>query len=312
MKRSSNHTALTLFSRTLPALIRKLKQARLFFDRTRRARRIKHLPARWSHPPKGFPPAHRHISFELCFGLSGRCPFLLGDERFEIRRGDVVVLSPDVYHREMAADNCGPYEILWMSLERPSVVGHIQHHLGRGRFADRALRVKLPTVPEALQLAHKIGGELWENKPGAFTSAQGMLLQICAQVERALGAESSSHQKSKRGGDSAIQRWRAEKAALYVRDHFAEPIDLPEVAIHIGASPAYASVLFTREIGRSFTDFLAACRIDEAERLMADPTLSIKEISRLVGIENPLYFSRLFRKHTGIPPTKFRNPATRK
>jgi two-component system response regulator YesN len=71
-------------------------------------------------------------------------------------------------------------------------------------------------------------------------------------------------------------------------------------------------VLFTREIGRSFTEFLAACRIDEAERLMADPTLSIKEISRLVGIENPLYFSRLFRKHTGIPPTKFRNPATRK
>jgi AraC-like DNA-binding protein/mannose-6-phosphate isomerase-like protein (cupin superfamily) len=300
----SHEKAHTLFSRTLPALVRGLKPARLFFDRSRRARRLKHLPERWAHPPKGFPPAHRHISFELCIVLSGRCPFLLGDERFEVRRGDTIVLSPDVYHRELAAENCGRYELLWMGLEKPTVFAHIQHHLGRGRFDPQALQIKLASVPEALQLAHRIDAELWENKPGAFSAAQGMLLQICALLERAITAR--EQKVSRREHDSAIQRWRAEKAAVYVRDHFAEPIDLPEVAIHIGASPAYASVLFTREIGRSFTDFLAGCRIEEAERLMADPALSIKEISRLVGIENPLYFSRLFRKHTGISPMKFR------
>lgn len=292
--------ALKLFSRVLPALVRALTPRRIFFDRSRRARRLTDLAA---PPPKGFPPAHRHASFEMCILLSGRCPFLLGQERRQLRRGDVVILSPEAFHRELAADNSPPYELLWLCCGRPNASAHIQVHLGKGRFDASARRVDL-AVPGALQLCQAIDTELWEDRPGAFHRVQGMLLELCGLFHRALAEDAGGDQPVRDA--EALQRWRTEKALEYIRDHFAQPLDLGEVALHVGVSAAYLSALFSRELGRSFTDFLAACRIEEAQRLMANPSLSIKEVSARVGLGNPLYFSRLFRKHTGIPPRQFR------
>jgi two-component system response regulator YesN len=130
------------------------------------------------------------------------------------------------------------------------------------------------------------------------------LLQLFGYYERALAQPSTKAAKRLEGED--VQRWRVEKAVEYLRDHFNRPVDLGEVAHYVGVSSGYLSALFTRSLGRSFTDVLAACRLDEAEKLLADPALSVKEIAVRVGIDNPFYFSRLFRKRTGASPLQFR------
>jgi len=295
--------ALRLLSATLPELVRGLRPARIFFDGTRRARRLKQPPRRWANPPKGFPPAHRHSTFEMCFLLAGRCPFLLGEERRELKRGDMVVLSADAYHRELAAERCGPYRLLWLGCLKKSVTLHIQNHVGGGRF-DNDLRITIDDIPEALQIAETVDYELWAGRPGAFHRIQGMLLQLFGILEGAWHEQNTPRPAAKTG--EKTQKWRVKAAAEYVRDHFAHHLDLDEVAAHVGVSSTYLSALFTRALGRSFTDFLAACRLEEAERLLGDPALSVKEIAQRVGLDNPFYFSRLFRKHTGMSPRQFR------
>lgn len=47
--------------------------------------------------------------------------------------------------------------------------------------------------------------------------------------------------------------------------------------------------------------------MERAKHLLLSSNLSISEISFSIGYENPLYFSRLFRKYTGSSPTEFRN-----
>jgi hypothetical protein len=153
-------TAEQLFGRELPALTRALTPERIFFDRTRRARRLTHPPPRWSLPPKGFPPAHRHPHFELCVFLYGRCPFLLGEERRNMRRGDLAVLSPETFHRELAAEQCGPYELLWLPIMRTCAGSHIQFHFGGGRFSTQTFRAWAEEMTEGLPLVETIDMEL--------------------------------------------------------------------------------------------------------------------------------------------------------
>src|SRR6185436_15251946 len=194
-----------LFSQGLPRLIRSLKPSRIFFDCTRRARRMHNLPSRWAFPPPGYPPAHRHPQFELCVVLRGRCPFMLGEERFTLRRGDLVVLSPEVYHRELAADRCGPYQLLWFGCQKQALGAFLQDHQGSGRFNRQALRIWLQNFPEGLQIAHAIDWELWHAQPGHFHRVQGLLLELCGLVERSY----RDLQRTGPGpaGGEALQRW---------------------------------------------------------------------------------------------------------
>lgn len=300
----SARTAESLFANELPRLVRALAPDRILFDRSRRARRLTRPPEQWAHPPKGFPPAHRHPHYEICVLLSGDCPFLLGDSRQNLRRGDLAVLSPETYHRELAAERCGPYVLLWLTFHRDNAGAHIQDHLGGGTFDKRALRCWVYGFPEALALVNAIDLELWTAQPGYFNRVQGLLLELCGQYERGLARATKTKASSGEGED--VQRWRVETAVEYVRDHFAQPVDLGEVAQHVGVSPGYLSALFSRTLGRSFTDFLTTCRLEEAEKLLVEPTLSVKEIAARVGIENPFYFSRVFRKRHGTSPKQFR------
>ena len=301
---SAHQQALRFYGQILPRLVRALKPGNILSDPTRRARRLRNPPRRWAHPPPGFPPAHRHPQFELCFVLAGRCPFLLGEERFLLRRGALVVLPPEVYHRELAADRCGPYQVLWLTLQRHALGAHLQDHRGNGRFNRQAFRIWLQDFPHGLEIGKNVDWELWQARPGNFHRVQGLLLELCGFAERSLDGQRRPAPVLEKG--EALQRWRIEAAVEYVRDHFSHPLDLAEVAQHAGISPGYLSALFTRTLGHSFTAYLAACRLEEARRLLADPALSIKEIARRVGIENPLYFSRLFRNATGRSPKHYR------
>lgn len=48
-------------------------------------------------------------------------------------------------------------------------------------------------------------------------------------------------------------------------------------------------------------------RITTAKTLLRTTTYSVSEVASIVGYDNPLYFSRLFKKQTGLPPSDFRN-----
>ncbi len=300
----------SIFAEVLPGLFRKAQPRQFLSDHSREARRLKSPPEGLGSPPEGLPPAHRHPYYEICCLLRGACPFLLGDKRIRLRSGDVVVLAPDAFHREFAAESSGPYQLLWMNFNRGRMGIHLQDHVGEGRFNRQTPSAELKDFPEGLRIVEAVDGELWEQRVGSFLRVQGLLLELCGHVLRVL-SDSKEPGGRKENPDSAQQR-RVKRAVEYVRDHFTEPMDLGEVAIHVGVSPGYLSALFTQQAGRTFSEFLMACRLEEAERLLAEPALSVKEIAAKVGIENPFYFSRVFRKRTHLSPSQFRQNAIRR
>ena len=95
------------------------------------------------------------------------------------------------------------------------------------------------------------------------------------------------------------------RALDYIKLNYSHPLQLSDVADQVEVSSAYLSNLFSRYLRKSFVDQLTQIRMDRAKRLLKEHTHSIKEISSLVGYQDPNYFSRLFKRLVGCSPTEF-------
>ncbi|MET1056924.1 MAG: AraC family transcriptional regulator [Pedobacter sp.] len=84
---------------------------------------------------------------------------------------------------------------------------------------------------------------------------------------------------------------------------------LPTVSMlaeKLNLSPRYLSDLLKQETGKTAMDLIQIFLVSEAKNLLNEGKLSINEIAYLLGFENPPYFSRLFKKETGLSPNQFR------
>ena len=96
------------------------------------------------------------------------------------------------------------------------------------------------------------------------------------------------------------------KAMLYISEHFSNPLTLEEVAAYVHLHPSYFSTLFKSSTGSSFKEYLNMVRIDESKRLLSNTDYSIIDIAVAVGFEDQSYFSKVFKKYTGLTPKQFR------
>lgn len=97
--------------------------------------------------------------------------------------------------------------------------------------------------------------------------------------------------------DSAIQ---------YMQDRLAQPIRIDELAEHLSHSASYLYYLFKRNTGYSPISYFNHLKIQEACKYLSFTDMSVKEISYSLGFQDPLYFSRLFKKRMSLSPTQYR------
>jgi AraC-like DNA-binding protein len=84
---------------------------------------------------------------------------------------------------------------------------------------------------------------------------------------------------------------------------FREPLALAELARAAGLAPAYFHRRFHAVFGLTPRGYLLRRRMNFARHLLSDPALRIHEIAAAAGYDNPLYFSRVFRRHFGFRPS---------
>lgn len=96
------------------------------------------------------------------------------------------------------------------------------------------------------------------------------------------------------------------KAMLYISQHFNEELALEEVAGYVHLHPSYFSTIFKQSSGSSFKEYLNMVRVEESKRLLSNTDYSIIDIAVAVGFEDQSYFSKVFKKYTGVTPKQFR------
>ncbi|WP_083410675.1 helix-turn-helix transcriptional regulator [Mycolicibacterium rutilum] len=85
-----------------------------------------------------------------------------------------------------------------------------------------------------------------------------------------------------------------------------EPLSLRDVAADVGLSPGHLTTIVRRRTGRTVQDWIIERRMAASRRLLADTDLPVAEVAHRVGIADPGYFSRLFRRVHGTSPRTWR------
>ncbi len=117
----------------------------------------------------------------------------------------------------------------------------------------------------------------------------------------------SGHAQVLMAGERAEDGFRREiRAALaYIRTHYADNVTVEKVAAEVYVSPTHLMHLFRKELDKTFSECLTEYRIEMAKRMLRDPKYRVYEVGDLVGFGDSKYFSQVFKKMTGMPPSEY-------
>lgn len=109
---------------------------------------------------------------------------------------------------------------------------------------------------------------------------------------------------------SAIKRTAFDNAAIllkkYVNDHYSEKITKVDLANVAACSVPGLYRIFQRHMHMSVNNYINKIRLEKASVLLEGSSCTITEISNMVGFDDPIYFSRLFKKYYGMSPKTYR------
>ena len=231
--------------------------------------------------------------FVLFFCLSGAGSCTLGRRTFPMGAGDLVVLPPRQAHL-YSADDRTPWTIFWV-------------HFEGGRAADY---VKcLGATPENPVVSVDSPATMFEAFEDTFRHAthgfsDAAMMALGTAFARLLGL-AVTHRRS-----PGLRARRAEarllKALAVIRDRPGHSWSVAEMAREAGMSVPHFSTLFRHQTGLPPMTFLIGLRMQRAMDLLQRGQHNVSEAARAVGYEDAFYFSRLFHRHLGVPPSSCR------
>ena len=96
-------------------------------------------------------------------------------------------------------------------------------------------------------------------------------------------------------------------AVAYIEEHLNdEELSIVSVASHVYLNPVYFGRVFKNTFHMTFKQYLLKQRIEKAKQLLKKGEESIGNICNQVGINNPSYFSHVFKQHTGVIPSEYK------
>ncbi len=127
-------------------------------------------------------------------------------------------------------------------------------------------------------------------------------------VERGEAGDSediTSEEEPEEAGNVRLSKV-AEMITQYIRENYMYDLSMQDVARMMNYSEAYFCKLFKQCFNRNFTSYLTEYRVEEAKKMLAEPTVNVKEIGKAVGYSDSNYFAKVFKRISGQSPTEYR------
>jgi two-component system response regulator YesN len=101
-------------------------------------------------------------------------------------------------------------------------------------------------------------------------------------------------------------RRSVEEVKAYIREHYADKLNLQELADRVAISRNYFAQMFKQETGTTIWSYLVQVRMNKARELVLGTDKKMYEIAHEVGYDNSVHFSQLFKEHYGLTPAEFK------
>ena len=176
-------------------------------------------------------------------------------------------------------------------------VATVDHNLSQFVFMATALRSALSSGMAAIGLRNDLSSEDMVESVDFITKRSEAISFIIDTEDSVVSLLSS-----RSGAGGAV----ADKAREYVLQHIMDRISLSDVASYACVSPSYMSKSFKRVMGVSLVDYINSMKIEKAKEMLQEGKEDrIQDIALSLGFSNIYYFSKVFRKVVGMPPTEY-------
>lgn len=230
--------------------------------------------------------------FLIHYILSGRGTFQLDGKSYSLHKNQGFLICPDIitYYEASKED---PWFYTWVGfrgIKAETLLKSANLDRDNPVFNFDGEAVKKCFQEMNASDAYKYGYEL---------RLQGLLTILLSELIEQSGADIIQIAPEK---DIYIK-----KALQFIETNYSRNISVEALAKHIGLNKNYFSTLFREVFGIPPQEYIIKYRINKACQLLNNKDLSISEISRSVGYNDPLGFSKLFKKIKGDSPKAYRN-----
>ena len=203
--------------------------------------------------------------------------------------------DPDYIRRQLSE-----YRRYYFDLQMQNLDGHFlwaRHSL---------IQVQSGAADTHLLFAYTVQ-DINEEKTGSFHAADPAVLSESIQenIEPAQ-PQHPDHPNEKDVRISALSTVILERIKGEIDEYYMEKLTLDQMARKYYMNTAYLGQLFIRKYTLSFHEYLTKRRMEEASVLLTETNHTIRQIIDVIGISNPQYFNRLFRKYYNCSPTEYR------
>lgn len=245
---------------------------------------------RFPHGHQGL--RHSHDFWELIVILSGHGSFRHQGMEVPCRPGSIFLVAPGETH-QAAASSGDELSQLYLGFSFDADEDELANPL-QGRIGEDS-RLMDFLQSEVSRLNPGPG----DRQPDGFRRQARFLPMICRVVLAML--ERDGGQRGLSPHQSAVA-----KAKAYMAVNLRSRLNVRAMAREACLSAPYFGQVFLHETGMSPKAYLNSIRLDRARELLKNPALSIGEVADSVGIPDPAYFNRLFKKRFHLPPGKSR------
>lgn len=253
-------------------------------------------PPRTAHPlqtvnfvyethPQSIPPCPHAATYRVHLVTRGEGEVHLGNAVAHVKAGDVFFTLPAMpFH--ILADK----EMRYLYISYIGVRAALETErcgISSRRFVFEDLSELEPIWTRALEM----GGELTD------LAAESVLLYTLSAIGSRVQAATPA--RTQTSDNFALVK-------AYIDERFCDPtLCIEQVSDHVSYNKKYISTLFKKQMQVGISEYIRTLRLNRAAELLEAGEQSIAEIAYAVGFRDPLYFSKLFKLHTGRSPKKY-------
>lgn len=233
------------------------------------------------------------MDFQLLYIASGKAHFHFGNEERIVTAGQMVLYRPkepqkyEYYGEDQT-------EVYWVHFTGGNVTNILRSY---GLTDDKKV-FHCGSSLEYKNLFRAMINELQMCRENYAEMLEMHLRQIFIMLQRYFISAMKS--------DNARVVEAIDKATAYFNEHYSEDISVDKYAEKNHYSVSWFIRNFRQCTGSTPMQYILSKRILNAEILLQDPTYNVTDVSRIVGYDNPLYFSRIFKKTKGLSPSEYR------
>ena len=251
---------------------------------------------------------HNHNFFELVYVVKGKGIHKINNDVREISAGDYMFMDYSTFHEyEAISEDFNLINCLFLSKGIDKTMPDCRdfnellksYHLRLNKIilketpVNRFFRDQNGKVGTLLALMCQ---ECGEQNPGYIDYMRCLLIQIIIETVRSLSI-----------GVEVKYSAPVLKTVKYIEEHFAEKLQLIDIASEMFISVPYLSSKFKEETGVCFSDYLKQTRVQKACMMLNTTEMKIHSIAEKVGYSDYKRFGSVFREITGTSPGKFRS-----